>query len=224
MRLLHDTIDVVKHVTSRPKLLLPILATSWFWLFAFIVVSGLPVFAKDVLLRQRAGGDDDAGAVCDWRRHRLDPRGEATARRGQRPLRPLVRGARWRSSRSTCIWRARACWRRQPTPISSTPPHSCPAGQLAHRPRSDRYRDGRWVVHRAALRDSPARERAEPPVARHRRQQHHQRAVHDRGNRRRRSRLSAPDHGRIVRAVSASRHCPWRCTPHGSFDARSPRA
>ena len=49
VRLLHDTIDVVRHVTSRPKLLLPILATSWFWLFAFIVVSGLPVFAKDVL-------------------------------------------------------------------------------------------------------------------------------------------------------------------------------
>jgi acyl-[acyl-carrier-protein]-phospholipid O-acyltransferase/long-chain-fatty-acid--[acyl-carrier-protein] ligase len=47
--LFHDTIDVVKHVTRRPQLLLPILATSWFWLFAFIVVSGLPVFAKDVL-------------------------------------------------------------------------------------------------------------------------------------------------------------------------------
>ena len=50
MRLLHDTIDVVRHVTNRPQLLLPILATSWFWLFAFIVVSGLPVFAKDVLV------------------------------------------------------------------------------------------------------------------------------------------------------------------------------
>ena len=49
VRLLHDTIDVVQHVTRRPQLLLPILATSWFWLFAFIVVSGLPVFAKDVL-------------------------------------------------------------------------------------------------------------------------------------------------------------------------------
>ena len=49
IRLLHDTIDVVTHVTNRPQLLLPILATSWFWLFAFIVVSGLPVFAKDVL-------------------------------------------------------------------------------------------------------------------------------------------------------------------------------
>ncbi len=49
IRLLHDTIDVVSHVTNRPQLLLPILATSWFWLFAFIIVSGLPVFAKDVL-------------------------------------------------------------------------------------------------------------------------------------------------------------------------------
>jgi acyl-[acyl-carrier-protein]-phospholipid O-acyltransferase / long-chain-fatty-acid--[acyl-carrier-protein] ligase len=49
IRLLHDTIDVVRHVASRPNLLLPILATSWFWLFGLIVVSGLPVFAKDVL-------------------------------------------------------------------------------------------------------------------------------------------------------------------------------
>src|SRR5687768_2398023 len=49
IRVLHDTIDVVRHVTSRPNLLLPILATSWFWLFGLIVVSGLPVFAKDVL-------------------------------------------------------------------------------------------------------------------------------------------------------------------------------
>jgi acyl-[acyl-carrier-protein]-phospholipid O-acyltransferase/long-chain-fatty-acid--[acyl-carrier-protein] ligase len=49
VRLLHDSIEVVQYVTGRPKLLLPILATSWFWLFAFIVVSGLPVFAKDVL-------------------------------------------------------------------------------------------------------------------------------------------------------------------------------
>jgi acyl-[acyl-carrier-protein]-phospholipid O-acyltransferase/long-chain-fatty-acid--[acyl-carrier-protein] ligase len=49
VRLFRDTIDVVSYVTDRPKLLLPILATSWFWLFAFIVVSGLPVFAKDVL-------------------------------------------------------------------------------------------------------------------------------------------------------------------------------
>jgi acyl-[acyl-carrier-protein]-phospholipid O-acyltransferase/long-chain-fatty-acid--[acyl-carrier-protein] ligase len=49
IRLLHDTLEVVQHVTSRPKLLLPILATSWFWLFGLIVVSGLPVFAKDVL-------------------------------------------------------------------------------------------------------------------------------------------------------------------------------
>jgi acyl-[acyl-carrier-protein]-phospholipid O-acyltransferase / long-chain-fatty-acid--[acyl-carrier-protein] ligase len=48
-RLLHDTIAVVAHVTSRPALMLPILAVSWFWLFGATVVSGLPAFAKDVL-------------------------------------------------------------------------------------------------------------------------------------------------------------------------------
>src|SRR5690349_1011822 len=37
-RLLRDTIDVVGHVTSRPALLLPILAVSWFWLFGATVV------------------------------------------------------------------------------------------------------------------------------------------------------------------------------------------
>lgn len=48
-RLLRDTVAVVQHVTSRPALLLPILAISWFWLFGATVVSGLPSFAKDVL-------------------------------------------------------------------------------------------------------------------------------------------------------------------------------
>jgi acyl-[acyl-carrier-protein]-phospholipid O-acyltransferase / long-chain-fatty-acid--[acyl-carrier-protein] ligase len=48
-RLLRDTIAVVGHVTSRPALLLPVLAISWFWLFGATVVSGLPSFAKEVL-------------------------------------------------------------------------------------------------------------------------------------------------------------------------------
>src|SRR5262245_15476123 len=48
-RLLHDTFAVVGHVTSRPTLLMPILAASWFWLFGLVVVSGLAPFAKDVL-------------------------------------------------------------------------------------------------------------------------------------------------------------------------------
>ena len=48
-RLLHDSLDVVRHVTSQSKLLLPVLAVSWFWLFGATVVSGLPVLAKDVL-------------------------------------------------------------------------------------------------------------------------------------------------------------------------------
>ncbi len=48
--LFHDSIAVMRHATSRPALLLPILAISWFWLFGFVVVSGLPVLAKDVLV------------------------------------------------------------------------------------------------------------------------------------------------------------------------------
>jgi acyl-[acyl-carrier-protein]-phospholipid O-acyltransferase/long-chain-fatty-acid--[acyl-carrier-protein] ligase len=48
-RLLHDSIAVMRHATSRAELLLPIVAISWFWLFGATVVSGLPVLAKDVL-------------------------------------------------------------------------------------------------------------------------------------------------------------------------------
>jgi acyl-[acyl-carrier-protein]-phospholipid O-acyltransferase / long-chain-fatty-acid--[acyl-carrier-protein] ligase len=48
-RFLHDTLSVLRHVTARPNLFVPILAVSWFWLFGATVVSGLPSFAKDVL-------------------------------------------------------------------------------------------------------------------------------------------------------------------------------
>ena len=49
IRLVRDTLDVVGYVAVRRRLLLPILATSWFWLFGLVILSGLPVFAKDVL-------------------------------------------------------------------------------------------------------------------------------------------------------------------------------
>jgi acyl-[acyl-carrier-protein]-phospholipid O-acyltransferase/long-chain-fatty-acid--[acyl-carrier-protein] ligase len=48
-RLFHDSIDVVKHVAARDNLFKAILALSWFWLIGGTLVSGLPVFAKDVL-------------------------------------------------------------------------------------------------------------------------------------------------------------------------------
>jgi acyl-[acyl-carrier-protein]-phospholipid O-acyltransferase/long-chain-fatty-acid--[acyl-carrier-protein] ligase len=48
-RLLHDSIAVVRYVASRDDLFLPVLALSWFWLVGGTLVSGLPVFAKDVL-------------------------------------------------------------------------------------------------------------------------------------------------------------------------------
>jgi acyl-[acyl-carrier-protein]-phospholipid O-acyltransferase/long-chain-fatty-acid--[acyl-carrier-protein] ligase len=47
--LLRDSFAVVAHVTHRPRLLVPILAVSWFWLFGATVISGLPAMAKDLL-------------------------------------------------------------------------------------------------------------------------------------------------------------------------------
>jgi len=49
-RLIQDSVAVVRHVTGRPVLFLPILAISWFWLFGATVVAGLPVLAKDELV------------------------------------------------------------------------------------------------------------------------------------------------------------------------------
>jgi acyl-[acyl-carrier-protein]-phospholipid O-acyltransferase/long-chain-fatty-acid--[acyl-carrier-protein] ligase len=48
-RLLQDSIAVVRHVTGQPRLMVPILAVSWFWLFGATVISGLPALAKDLL-------------------------------------------------------------------------------------------------------------------------------------------------------------------------------
>ena len=83
--------SVVLHVAHRRRLLLPILAISWFWLFGATIVSGLPTLAKDVLfadeqvvtlmlalfavgvgigsmLAERLlHGDVSARATCRWR-------------------------------------------------------------------------------------------------------------------------------------------------------------
>jgi acyl-[acyl-carrier-protein]-phospholipid O-acyltransferase/long-chain-fatty-acid--[acyl-carrier-protein] ligase len=48
-RLFRDSIDVVKHIAARDDLFKTVLALSWFWLISGTLVSGLPVFAKDVL-------------------------------------------------------------------------------------------------------------------------------------------------------------------------------
>jgi acyl-[acyl-carrier-protein]-phospholipid O-acyltransferase / long-chain-fatty-acid--[acyl-carrier-protein] ligase len=44
-----DTVAIVRLVCGRQEFLMPVLAISWFWLVGGTVVSGLPVFAKDVL-------------------------------------------------------------------------------------------------------------------------------------------------------------------------------
>ncbi|MBL8699909.1 MAG: acyl-[ACP]--phospholipid O-acyltransferase [Alphaproteobacteria bacterium] len=48
-RMIADTLDVLRHAFARAELLLPMLAISWFWLVGATFVSGLPVFAKDIL-------------------------------------------------------------------------------------------------------------------------------------------------------------------------------
>ena len=101
-RLLRDTIAVVGHVTSRPALLLPILAVSWFWLFGATVVSGLPAFAKDVLFANEQVVTMMLALFAVGRRRRLDRGRAAAARRGERALRPARRSRRWRFSPGIC--------------------------------------------------------------------------------------------------------------------------
>lgn len=51
-RVIHDTVAIVRTVAGTPTLLVPVLAISWFWLVGATIVSGLPVFAKDVLFAE----------------------------------------------------------------------------------------------------------------------------------------------------------------------------
>ena len=184
----------VTHVTQRPA---PAANPRHLLVLALRVHRrlGIAGVCERRALRQRTGCHDDARALCDWRRCRIDPGGEAPARRGERTLRAMVGGGDGDlCDRSALGQRQRAgdggTCRRHGVPR--------PTRQLAHRHRSDRHCHGRRPVHRAALRDPPARERAEPPVARDRGQQHHQRVVHDGCDRRRRPALPASDDGRSV--------------------------
>ena len=160
VRLFHDTIDVVTHVTSRPNLLLPILATSWFWLFGLIVVSGLPVFAKDVLFANEqvvtmmlalfAVGVGLGSILAEKLLH-----GEVSAR-----FVPIVRGLHGRlRDRPASRERERARRRGRSRHVST---FLARPGSWRIMRRPGRCRDGRRTVHGAALCDPAARERAEP--------------------------------------------------------------
>ena len=115
-------------------------------------------------LRERAGGDDDAGAVRDGRRRRFDSGGAAAQGRSECPLRPVVRSRDGRlCDRSEPGERDRASGG-DPRRRADVPR---PARKLARHRRPRGRRDGRRALHGSALRPDPARERAEPPVPRH---------------------------------------------------------
>ena len=142
---------------SRPQLLLPILAISWFWLFGATVVSGLPVFAKDVLFANEQvvtlmlalfAVGVGAGSIA---------RRAAAARRGQRAATSHRRRRDGALRDRSASAPARARRRRRSSPASR---RSCAARKLAHPRRPRRPRDGRRPLHRAALRPAAARERA----------------------------------------------------------------
>ena len=203
-RLLRDTIAVVGHVTSRPALLLPILAVSWFWLFGATVVSGLPAFAKDVLFANEqvvtmmlalfAVGVGVGSIVAERLLH-----GEVSAR-----FVPIAAAAM-----AFFAWDLHAASAGRP----SVPELATVSAFL----RSQ----GSWRIlvdlvgvamagglfTRAALRDPAARKRAGASRARDRGQQHHQRARD--GDRRGWGRCPAGtrvDDGRAVRAVRTADH------------------
>ena len=172
-RLLRDTIAVVGHVTSRPALLLPILAVSWFWLFGATVVSGLPAFAKDVLFANEqvvtmmlalfAVGVGVGSIVAERLLHgEVSARFVPTRRRRDGVLRlGSARRQRWSPV-------GRGTGDRLGLPAL--------AGKLAHSRGPRRRGDGGRSLHGAALRDPAARKRAGASRARDRGQQHHQRA------------------------------------------------
>ena len=172
--LLRDSIAVVRHVTERPRLLLPILAVSWFWLFGATVVSGLPSLAKDVLFADEhvvtlmlalfAVGVGLGSMLAERLLH-----GDVSARHV--PLAAAVMAVCAIDLHFSSA--GRTCGRRQLAAIAAFR-HA--AGQLAHPRRPYRARHRRRPLQRAALRDAAARERAAPSRACDRREQHHQRA------------------------------------------------
>ena len=146
---------------AQPKLLLPVLAVSWFWLFGATVVSGLPVFAKDVLFADEqvvtlmlalfAIGVGVGSLLAERLLH-----GEVSARTCRSA------GVSWPLCAVDLLCR--------PAPVVRAPPDLRRGGvsprsrQLADPGRSGRPRDRRRPLHRAALRASCST-RVSPAIA-----------------------------------------------------------
>ena len=169
---------VLRHATARAELLLPILALSWFWLFGATVVSGLPVFAKDVLFADEhvvtlmlalfAVGVGLGSVLAERLLHgevsaRFVP--VAALRDGGLRGRPALGERRPRAGARASLGRRASSRMPGSLRVLADLVGLAIAGGLFTVP----------LYARAA-----ARERAEPPRPRHRREQHHQRAGHER--------------------------------------------
>ncbi len=212
-RLLADSVAVVGHVTSRPALLLPILAVSWFWLFGATVVSGLPAFAKDVLVANEqvvtmmlalfAVGVGLGSILAERLLH-----GEVSAR-----FVPVAAAAM-----AFFAWDLHAASVGRPAvaELATVSVFLRSPGKLEDC-RGSRWRgDGGRSLHGAALRDPAARKRAGAPRARDRGQQHRQRPGDgDRCGCRRPASRTRLDDGRALRAVRTADH---PCRARGGVD------
>ena len=217
-RLLHDSIDVVRYVASRDDLFLPVLALSWFWLVGGTLVSGLPVFAKDVLFADEQVVTLMLAVFAIGIARRIAPRRASAARRRERALRADLGagdgGVRVRPVSGQRGTGTRGIGQHLVACSSAT-------GELARARRPAGARRRRRLVHGAALRAAAACQRAGASRARDRRQQHRQLAVHDRrGGVRRLGAGARPDHGRAVRPVRHPDAAGRASSPRGSSARR----
>ena len=175
--LLRDSVAVVRHVTSRPTLLVPILAVSWFWLFGATVISGLPALAKDLLFADEhvvtlmlalfAIGVGLGSLLAERLLH-----GEVSARHV--PLAALVMALCAVDLHFASAGRVRG------VELASVSVVPRAAGQLANPRRPPRTGHRRRPLLRSALRGAAARKRAAASRAGDCCEQHHQCRRHDR--------------------------------------------
>ncbi len=180
-----------------------VLGISWFWFFGGVFTAQLPNYTKIFLGGTESVYDPRARAVLDRRRRRLAAVRDACPDTRSRSA--WCRSARSasRCSASICISRGRNS--RRCTASARSRSSSRPAAG-ASRWTSTLLGVFARLLHRAAVRAGAEPRRTQRAVARDRRQQHHQRAVHGRGGRVR----HRPRRGSACRSRRSS--CAPRCS------------
>ena len=161
---------------------LSVLGISWFWFFGAVLLSVLPIYARDDAARARARGDAVSSRVL--RRHRARLAALRDASRARTSSSAWCRFGSIGMTLFTLDLFFVGTPERDAARRRSTSGRSCATrARAAHPVRPVRHRAVRRLLHRAALHADPAARGAQRALARGRRQQHPQRAVH--GGRRR---------------------------------------